>query len=73
MPLLYVNNCYCEKCEQTSDKIVSENEFGEMVCEECEQNAAERAWDRFCEDFHDGGNTSFKSLQQQQIEAQKLK
>lgn len=73
MPLLYVNNCYCEKCEQTADKIVSENEFGEMVCEECEQNAAERAWDRFCEDFHDGGDVSFKSLQQQQIEAQKLK
>ena len=52
---------------------VSENEYGEFICEDCEQNAAEAAYERFCEDFHDGGNTSFKSLQQQQIEARRLK
>lgn len=42
-------------------------------CDGCEQNAAEAAYERFCSDFHDGGNTSFKTLQQQQIEAKRLK
>jgi len=65
---------HCERCECfMSASKVSENEYGEFICEDCEQNAAEAAYERFCEDFHDGGNTSFKSLQQQQIEARRLK
>jgi hypothetical protein len=36
-------------------------------------NEAEAAWERMCEDFHDGGNTSFVSLRDRQIEAMKLK
>jgi hypothetical protein len=37
------------------------------------QNIAERAWERHCEAFHDGGATQFKSLRQQQIEAMGVK
>jgi hypothetical protein len=61
----------CEKCFARTRK--GENEYGEFICDDCEQNKAERAYERFCEDFHDGGNTSFKSLQQQQIEARRFK
>jgi hypothetical protein len=65
---------HCEQCEQfVQSAKVSENEYGEFICEDCEQNAAERAYERFCGAFHDGGDTSFKSLQQQQIEARRLK
>lgn len=65
---------HCERCECfVAASKVSENDYGEFVCDDCEQNAAEAAYERFCADFHDGGNTSFKSLQQQQIEARRLK
>jgi hypothetical protein len=50
-----------------------ENEYGEFICDDCEQNKAEAAYERFCEDFHDGGATQFKTLQQQQIEAKRMK
>jgi len=36
-------------------------------------NEAQAAWERHCEDFHDGGSTRFTSLRDQQIEAMKLK
>ena len=61
----------CIECD--SDRDLRENEYGEFICESCEENAAERAWERHCEAFHDGGAVSFKSLQQQQIEARRLK
>jgi len=61
----------CDKCQALTTN--PENDYGEFICEDCEQNAAEAAWERFCADFHDGGSTSFNSLQQQQIEARKLK
>ena len=61
----------CLECD--GDHAVRENEYGEYICENCEQNAAEAAWERHCEAFHDGGSTQFKSLQQQQIEAKRLK
>jgi ribosomal protein L37AE/L43A len=50
-----------------------ENEYGEFICDDCIQNAAEAAYERHCEAFHDGGSTQFISLQQQQIEARRLK
>lgn len=61
----------CETCD--SDFHVAENEYGEFICENCEQNAAERAWERHCEAFHDGGSTRFISLEQQMAEARRLK
>ncbi|WP_291869703.1 hypothetical protein [Bradyrhizobium sp.] len=62
----------CDKgCGQLT--VNPENEYGEFICAECEQSAAESAYERYCEDFHDGGSTSFRSLQDQQIEAMKLK
>lgn len=61
----------CDRCDaQTANP---ENEYGENICDNCEQNAAEAAWERHCEDFHDGGCMRFNSLTDQQIEAQKLK
>jgi hypothetical protein len=50
-----------------------EDEYGEFVCAECDQSAAESAYEHYCEDFHDGGSTRFNSLLDQQIEARKLK
>jgi ribosomal protein L37AE/L43A len=38
---------HCEKCDGTKD--VNENEYGEFICESCEQNAAEGAYERLCE------------------------
>lgn len=65
---------YCERCQYPVNPVkCRENDYGEFICEDCEQNAAEAAYERFCSDFHDGGNTSFKTLQQQQIEARRLK
>lgn len=61
----------CDECNH--EAWMSENEYGEFICDDCEQNAAEAAYERHCEDFHDGGCTRFNTLQQQQIEAMKLK
>jgi hypothetical protein len=61
----------CERCDCGTPN--AENEYGEFICDNCEQNAAEAAYERHCEDFHDGGCTRFNSLQQQQIEARRLK
>jgi len=61
----------CDKCGAPT--LSGENDYGEFICDECEQNAAEAAWERHCEDFHDGSCTRFNSLQQQQIEARRLK
>ncbi len=61
----------CDKCNRWTPN--PENDYGEYVCAECVQNAAEAAWERHCESFHDGGSTQWRSLQDQQIEARKLK
>lgn len=58
----------CERCDCATTS--PENEYGEF---NCEQNAAEAAYERYCEDFHDGGSTRFISLEQQQAEARRLK
>ena len=60
----------CFECE--SDRDLRENEYGEYICESCEENAAERAWDRQQERIMSGDGP--KSLREQQIEAwQKFK
>lgn len=61
----------CERCDCVTTN--PENDYGEYVCDDCTQNAAEAAYERHCEDFHDGGCTSFNSLQHQQIEARRFK
>lgn len=61
----------CDKCDVPTAN--PEDCYGEFICDDCGQNAAEAAYERFCEAFHDGGDTSFKSLQQQQIEARRFK
>lgn len=59
----------CETCD--SDFHVAENEFGEFICENCEQNAAERAWDRFCDKFYGGSDPL--TIREQSIHARRLK
>jgi len=61
----------CEKCSKPCSN--PENEYGEFICTSCVENTAEAAYERHIESFHDGGATGWKSLQQQQIEAMKLK
>lgn len=51
----------------------AEDEYCEFICDDCLDNRAEAAWERHCEDFHDGGCTSFISLEQQMAGARKLK
>lgn len=62
---------FCDQCDCETEN--PEDEYGEFVCDDCLQNRAERAWESHCKAFHDGGDTSFKTLQQQQIEAWRLK
>jgi hypothetical protein len=65
---------HCEKCgSKLNGEVAYIDYLDEQWCHSCADNAAERAYERFCEAFHDGGDTSFKSLQQQQIEARRLK
>jgi len=62
---------FCERCNGKT--LNPENEYGEFICINCEENAAEAAYERHCEDFHDGGATRFVTLEQQQAEARRLK
>ena len=61
----------CDECSATT--LNQENDYYEHICDDCEQGAAEWDYERFCEDFHDGGATQFRSLRDIQIEAMKLK
>lgn len=61
----------CDCCDAPTAK--PENEYGEFVCDDCEQNAAEMAYEQHCASFHDGGATQWRSLQDQQIDAMRLK
>jgi hypothetical protein len=61
----------CERCDAPTAN--PEDDYGEFICDDCLQNAAEAAWERHCEDFHDGGCTRFISLEQQQADARRLK
>lgn len=61
----------CTTCDAPA--LTGENEYGEFICDNCEQNAAEAAYERHCSDFHDGGATRFNSLEQQQEAARRLK
>lgn len=63
----------CDRCDSPMHPGAVEDEYGEFVCRSCDQNQAEAAYERYCEDFHDGGCTRFNSLLDQQIEARKLK
>lgn len=65
---------HCEKCgsELGGEKAYIES-ADEVWCHPCADNAAEAAYERHCEDFHDGGCTRFNSLEQQQEAARRLK
>ena len=59
----------CEFCELLT--INPEDEYGQFVCDNCEQNKAEAAWERQCEDFHGGAGPL--PLIEQQRQALKFK
>jgi hypothetical protein len=61
----------CDKCDAPTSN--PEDDYGEFICDDCLQNTAEAAWERHCEDFHDGGCTRFISLEQQMADARRLK
>lgn len=61
----------CDACEAPTTN--PEDDYGEHVCDSCLDNAAEAAYERHCEAFHDGGATQFVTLAQRQAEARKLK
>jgi hypothetical protein len=57
----------CDKCGETFDtdlSIEEANNADEVICDNCLQNAAESAYERLCEDFHDGGSTRFQFREQ---------
>jgi len=56
----------CDACETPTCN--PEDDYGEHICDNC----AEAAWERMCEDFHDGGS-AWPSLREQQIAARRLK
>jgi hypothetical protein len=59
----------CEFCELLTNN--EEDEYGQFVCDDCEQNKAELAWERHCENLHGGGGAP--PLGEQLIQARKLK
>lgn len=59
----------CDRCDAPCSE--PEDEFGEFLCSDCEQNIAERGWERFCSDFY-GGDQPF-TLREQLEAARKLK
>ena len=60
---------HCEHCGNLTRN--PEDAYGEFVCSDCLDNEAEAAYERQCEDYYGGSGP--KSLQQQQIEAWRLK
>lgn len=61
----------CDKCSEPTTN--AEDDYGEILCDSCKDNAAERAYMRMQEDYHAGDSGWPKSLLEQQIEARKLK
>lgn len=59
----------CERCSWVTTN--PENEYGEFICDDCEQNAAEAAWERYCENFYGGSDPL--TIREQQIEARRFK
>lgn len=60
----------CEACGcDTRGEMAFMDHVGESWCHPCADNY-EAAWERHCEDFHDGGATRFRSLLDDQAAAQ---
>jgi hypothetical protein len=59
----------CDRCDGPMHPGAVEDEYGEFVCVNCDQNAAEAAYERLCEDFHDGGSTAWPDAERVRMEA----
>lgn len=49
---------HCDKCDTPNAN--PENDYGEFVCDNCEQNAAEAAYDRHQESLISGDTPTFR-------------
>ena len=65
---MHPNEIQCDCCDDATSN--AEDEYGEIVCDNCLQNRAEAAYERFCEDFHGG---EIVTLREQQEAARKFK
>lgn len=54
----------CDYCAKHLPATTPENEYGEYICLDCEASIAEAAYERLCEDYHDGGSTRFRFTEQ---------
>lgn len=63
---------HCSVCHKHA--VVTHCDYADdFWCDNCLTNQAERDWERHCAAFHDGGDTSFIPLYQQQLLSRKLK
>ena len=59
----------CEQCEK--HYVLAENEYGEYICQDCSDAAAEAAWERRMEDgetFRGGEAAAYNAEQQAWIQ-----
>jgi hypothetical protein len=52
----------CDNCDGST--LNPEDEYGEFICDDCIQSAAERDYERRCEAFH-GGDGPLPLIEQQ--------
>lgn len=64
----------CEHCRRACADLRYDADLDEYWCNSCLDNRAEAAYERQCESFHDGGDTSWPDAQRiREAEARKLK
>lgn len=54
----------CDRCDGPMHPGAVADDYDEMVCRDCDQKQSEAAWERHCEDYHDGGSTRFRFTEQ---------
>lgn len=63
----------CEKCGDPIENAVLDD-YDRYICLDCQSDEAEAAYERMCEDFHDGGSTAWPDAERKRMEkARKLK
>lgn len=69
-----IDATHCEKCGcKLNGEAAYIDHADEVWCHSCADNAAEAAYERHQASYHDGGDTSWLSLRDQQIEARRFK
>lgn len=63
----------CAHCKSTDSTVEWSDAHDMYACNNCLQNFAEDAFERYCADFRDGGSTKFNSPLDDQILARRMK